>query len=146
MSELTIPARDYWAWMAQDQYKKIINNSNHLREELRPYHELYQIHILNEYTWKIKGFSFNAQIKYNKIAKMIDPSLPVPQERYPFYDFENKFFTEERLSQNADLESANYEKFEKSPYVYECEICHQRKLKEAFKDVELSRICNECKR
>lgn len=82
--ELSDDAKHYWPWIAQREYKFILECYSHIDdEEDRIEIESALIERLNEYNIKIMGRSLDQQIKLNKRAKMCDLNLPDPSSRYP---------------------------------------------------------------
>jgi len=97
----------YWCWICNSEYLKILNIYTHLPVESRPYLELLLIHRMNELTWNIKNISFNSQIYRNITARMLSNNIPLPENRYYFYDFNNIDFSENRLNEIKKIEE-NY--------------------------------------
>jgi len=98
---------DYWSWICNSEYLKILNIYTHLPTKNRPYLELLLIHRMNELTWNIKKISFNSQIYRNITARMLSNNIPLPENRYYFYDFNNIDFSENRLNEIKKIEE-NY--------------------------------------
>ncbi len=96
---LTEEGRNYFTWVVQFEYKKMLEEYVHVKEKnIRLSIEIQGIHRLNELCVFILGRNIDQQIRINKMARMIGKSIEFPKERYPLYDFDSLDFSEERLN------------------------------------------------
>jgi hypothetical protein len=93
-----------FSYILQYEYLRILDDSDHLPDPERPFYEITFVNRINELSWFLKNRSINWVIAQSKLAKTIRRDVPLPADRYSFYDFADPNFSEVRFNNLKSIE------------------------------------------